>query len=122
MMARSLPEWIGKTPNAAIPPRVMLRVFMKFNGVCPKCSRMLRPKHWACDHIRALANGGEHRESNLQPLCVSPCHSDKTRADVAEKSKNYRTRSKAAGVPRPRRTIPGKRFNGEPIPARWVSR
>lgn len=97
-MTRTLPEWIATHDDAAIPPRVQNRVYMKHNGICPKCSRVLVAGKWACDHIVALVNGGPHRESNLQPLCASPCHSDKTRTDVALKSKTYRVRAKSIGI------------------------
>lgn len=115
---RRVPEWIAKHDDEAIPPRVQLRVFGY--GFCQKCGRRLRAGHWACDHIVALVNGGQHRESNLQPLCISPCHSDKTRADVAEKSKNYRTRAKAAGIRKPSR-LRGPAFP-KPAPQRSASK
>ena len=97
-MTRALPEWIGKTDNAAIPPHVKLRVFRMFKGVCPECTRKMQPGKWQCDHIVALVNGGEHRERNLQPLCTKPCHSDKTKADVAEKSRVYKRAASHAGI------------------------
>ncbi len=93
---RSTPEWIAKHDDEAIPPRVRVRVFG--NGICAKCGRQLLPGKWACDHVIALANGGQHREANLQPLCNSPCHSGKTARDVAIKSKTYHMRAKAIGV------------------------
>lgn len=112
-MSRSVEEWIGKTPDSAIPPRVQLRVFQKHGGVCPKCTRKLEPGKWACDHIIALINGGEHRERNLQPLCVSPCHSWKTREDVAEKSRNYKRAASHAGIKaRKSRPLPGSKASG----------
>jgi len=121
-MTRAVPEWIGKTPNSPVPPRVKLRVFQKFDGICPKCTRRLQPKHWDTDHKIALINGGENRESNLQPLCDTPCHSQKTKQDIAQKSETYRKQSKSAGVKRMKRTIPGRKFNGDAIPSRIVFR
>lgn len=97
-MTRTVPEWRGATDDAPIPPRVRLRVFQKFDGNCASCTRTLFPGHWACDHIIALANGGKHAESNLQPLCDVPCHAAKTGADVAEKSRVYRKAAKHAGI------------------------
>lgn len=119
---RSVPEWIGKHDDEQIPPRVRLRVFERFHGICPKCTRKLMPGHWTCDHIIALANRGKHRESNLQPLCNDPCNARKNKDDVAEKSKTYQRRSRHVGVGRLRKTIPGKRFDGSPIPSKWVVR
>lgn len=98
MRTANLKEWIGKTDDSAIPPKVRLRVFQRTNGKCAKCTRQLLPGHWACDHIIALVNGGKHAESNLQALCVSPCHSQKTAADVAEKSAVYHKAAKNIGI------------------------
>lgn len=120
-MTRAVEEWIGKNDDSAIPPRVMLRVYTRAKGLCEKCSRNLRHGKWACDHVIALANGGRHAESNLQALCVSPCHSDKTKSDVAEKSKVYAIRSKHLGVKaKQSRPMPGsirsglrKKMNGQ---------
>lgn len=100
-MTRSMPPWTAKHDDEAIPPRVRLRVFQRHDGNCAKCTRPLFPGHWACDHIVALANGGKHAEINLQPLCTNPCHSEKTAADVAEKSMVYRKRAKHLGIKKP---------------------
>lgn len=117
---RQVDEWIGATDDSKIPDRVQLRVFQNFNGICPKCTRKLIPGKWDCDHIIALALGGEHREKNLRPLCRVPCHSDKTREDAALRKRFNAGQKKRAGVKKRRRTIPGRRFNGDPIPARWA--
>jgi 5-methylcytosine-specific restriction protein A len=108
--ARLVQEWIGATPDTQPPPRVQLRVFKRFDGICPKCTRKLQPGEWACDHIIAIINGGKNCESNLQPLCVSPCHSKKTREDVAEKSRVYRKATAHAGIKlKKSRPFPGSR-------------
>lgn len=112
---RAVEEWHGTHDDQAIPPRVQLRIYERYNGQCPKCSRKLYPRKWACDHIVALINGGAHRESNLQPLCVSPCHSDKTRADMQIKSKGYKRRLRKAGIRKPRTIRAWRKFNGERV-------
>lgn len=95
---RSLDEWIGKTDDAKVPPRVRLRVLERHGRICHISKREIMPgEKWELDHIEALANGGEHRERNLAPALVAP-HREKTRADVAEKSKTYRTRAKHLGI------------------------
>jgi 5-methylcytosine-specific restriction protein A len=71
------------------------------------------------DHAISLILGGENRESNLQFLCV-PCHKAKTKLDVKIKAKVARVRARHIGVKHRRRTIPGRKFDGTPIPARWV--
>jgi len=96
-VARSTEEWIGKTDDSAIPPRVRLRVFASSNGHCVVCNCRLVSNRWQADHITALINGGENRESNLRAVC-SNCQTVKTKADVAEKSKINRIRLKHIGV------------------------
>jgi 5-methylcytosine-specific restriction enzyme A len=100
-MARSVPEWIGRTDDTPVPPRVRLRVLERFGRCCDPdrgCGRPLRPgDRWTCDHIVALINGGENRERNLHPLCAW-CEPPKTRDDVREKSRSYRTLLRQAGI------------------------
>ena len=104
-MSREVPEWKGKTDDAAIPPRVRVRVFDRFGGRCHLSGRLIRAgEAWDCDHIIALANGGEHRESNLAPALKAP-HREKTKADVAEKADVYRKRAKHLGIKRPSRFL-----------------
>jgi hypothetical protein len=117
-MSRALEEWVGKTDDTAIPPRVKVRVFAKHHGHCPICTLKIVGKLTpAFDHIAALINGGENRESNIQLLC-SECHKTKTRSDVREKSQFYQKTAKRLNV-RKKRTIPGRKFDGTPIPSRW---
>jgi 5-methylcytosine-specific restriction enzyme A len=110
---RELPEWIGKNDSDAIPARVRLRVFERYNGKCAECgvriAGSIRP---AIDHIRAIANGGANAESNLQLLCAVPCHAKKTKRDVATKSLSYRKRLKAVGFKRSRTITKWRRFDG----------
>jgi 5-methylcytosine-specific restriction protein A len=111
-MSRAIESWVGKTDDAAIPPRVQLRIFNRLGGNCAKCTRKLEPGKWACDHIVALINGGRHAEDNLQPLCVSPCHSQKTRADMAIKSIVYRKAASHVGIKlRKSRPMAGSRLS-----------
>jgi len=106
---RSVEEWIGKTDDERIPPRVMLRVLDRYNSRCALCGGEMTPaRRWQCDHIKALINGGEHRESNLQPLHVT-CHKKKTRGDLALKRKIARVRRKHLGLQMSRHPLPGGR-------------
>lgn len=109
-MTRSLPEWRGPTPDAAIPPRVKARIFERDGGRCRQCTRQVGAgrEPFAFDHVVALANGGEHAEGNLQLLCQT-CHAVKTRADVAEKSAVYRKRAKHLSIKKAARPMPGSR-------------
>ena len=93
-MSRSVPEWIGSTPDAKIPDRVKLRIFDREQGRCWISGRKIMPgEPWDLDHKVALINGGEHRESNLFPA-LRDKHREKTRGDVAEKAAIYATRKR----------------------------
>lgn len=107
-MARETAEWIGKTDNDAIPPRVRLRVFERHQGICHLTGRRIRPgDEWDIDHIVALINGGEHREANMAPALRSE-HRIKTASDVKQKAKNDRVRKIHLGIRKPSR-FPGSR-------------
>lgn len=116
---RQVPEWIGKTDDSPIPPRVRLRVFDRCGGICAWSQRKIGAgEHWQLDHVVALVNGGQHRESNLAPVLTEP-HKAKTKLDVAEKSQMYHKRLKAVGIKRKRWTIGGRKFDGTPVPPKW---
>ena len=105
---REVPEWIGKTDNTPAPPRVRLRVFEKYKGTCYLSGIKIMPgDKWELEHIVAIINGGENRESNMAPALAKP-HKVKTAADMAQKSKDYRVRAKHAGIKKPSR-VPGSR-------------
>lgn len=106
-MSRSVPEWIGRTDDTPIPPRVKLRVFLAHGGVCHIAKRKIREgEPWDCDHVTALCNGGENRESNLAPA-LRDKHREKTAADVAQKAKDRQAMSNRLGLkPKSRLTHP----------------
>jgi 5-methylcytosine-specific restriction enzyme A len=112
MTARGVPEWIGKTPDTAIPPRVKLRVWERAGGCCEVCRRKIGVgEAWQADHTQAIINGGENREGNLRVIC-DWCHKPKTAADVAEKSKTARMKAKHLGAAGPKRSFATNR-NGQ---------
>ena len=97
-MTRSVPEWIGKTDDTPIPARVKLRVFQAHSGICHIAKRKIRPgEPWDAEHVIAIINGGENRESNLAPALRSK-HPEKTARDMAEKSRTYRKRKSNLGI------------------------
>jgi len=103
MTGRAVPEWIGSSPDAAIPPRVRLRIFEAHGGICHISRRKITASDkWDCDHIIALTNGGEHRESNLAPA-LRDKHREKTAEDVAIKAKGAKVRARHLGVRPPSR-------------------
>jgi 5-methylcytosine-specific restriction protein A len=98
MTGRSVDEWVGKTADSKIPARVRDRLFEAKGHRCHNCTRVIEPgQHWTLEHLIALINGGENRESNLGVTC-DWCLPGKNAADVAEKSTVYRKRAKANGI------------------------
>jgi len=110
---RSVPEWKGKTDDEQPPPHIRLRIFERHSGVCGISGRRIRPgERWELDHVVALVNGGLNDERNLIPVLYA-CHKQKTREDVALKSRNYRKKAYHLGVKRKKgRPIPGSRSSG----------
>lgn len=110
---RSTPLWKGRTDDAAVPARVRIRVFERFDGRCYLTGRKIMPgDRWELDHIVALANGGSHDEANLAPALAS-AHKEKTKADVKTKSKVARIKAKHIGADRKKgRPIPGSKRSG----------
>jgi 5-methylcytosine-specific restriction enzyme A len=112
-MTRSIPMWHGKTDDAAIPARVRVRVFERHGGICHLSGRRIRAGDlWDVDHVVALVNGGENRESNLAPA-LRDKHREKTAADVAEKATVYRKRAKHLGIRKPS-TLQSRGFEPRP--------
>lgn len=108
-MARKVPEWIGKTDDSAIPPRVKLRVFEAHNGRCYLTGQKINAgDKWEIEHKIALINGGENRESNLAPA-LAKAHKKKTAEDVAKKAKNDRVRKKHLGIHKSKSPLAGGR-------------
>jgi 5-methylcytosine-specific restriction endonuclease McrA len=111
-MPRSVEEWVGKTDDAMPPPRVRMRALDANDFRCHCCGRVIRPgEYWQLDHVVALINGGQNRESNLRPICRDCCYA-KTALDVAKKAKVARVRQKHYGLKKPKRPMPGSRASG----------
>lgn len=101
-MSRSVDEWIGKNDDVMPPPRVRLRIFDAHGGVCHISQRKIRAGElWDLDHVIALCNGGENRESNLAPA-LRDKHREKTADDVKQRAKDDRVRAKHNGTYQPK--------------------
>jgi len=91
-MARAIPEWIGKTDDAAIPPQVKRRVLDAQRPeptalpICPECGLPIRvdvtPDY---DHAKPLIDGGRHAESNLRAIHPR-CHKVKTAQEAHDRA------------------------------------
>lgn len=112
-MPRSVPEWIGATPDTKPPPRVRARVWERFKGRCHSCGRKIMVwEEWTLEHLKALINGGENRESNLGITCEF-CLPGKNADDLAEKAMVARKRNKHLGLDKPKsRPMPGTIASG----------
>ncbi len=109
-MTRSTEEWIGKTDDSMPPPRVRLRIFERANGICHISGRKIRPgEKWEVEHVVAIILGGENRESNMAPALVAP-HKEKTKAEMAVKSKIAAVRKKDLGITSPKQKIQSRGF------------
>lgn len=108
MTGRSVPEWIGSTPDAKVPTRVRMRVFLAHGGICHISKRAIRVgEAWELEHVKPLsmARPGEnlHRESNLAPALVQP-HREKSAREAGERAKCDRIRAKHLGIYPPSKT------------------
>ncbi|WCK26593.1 HNH endonuclease [Agrobacterium pusense] len=74
---------------------------------------------WDLDHVKALINGGENRETNLRPA-HRKCHVEKTALDVAEKAKVASIRKKHLGITRPAGKIKSAPFPKSEKPKKAV--
>lgn len=97
-MTRTVEEWIGRTDDSKVPPRVRVRIFEREGGICHITGRKIAPgEAWDLDHRVPLILGGEHRESNLFPALREP-HRKKTAAEMAVKSKIAQVKKKHLGL------------------------
>lgn len=112
MSVRTTDEWIGATPDTPVPLRVRVRVFERQEGRCAETGRKIMPgEKWECDHIIAIINGGQNRESNLRVILAEK-HKEKTAEDVKLKSKIARVRAKHLGQwPRSKHPIKSRGFS-----------
>ena len=116
-MARSTKEWIGKTDDQRAPKRVRDRL-RDDHPNCYLChNHFVDGDRVALDHVKALINGGENRESNLRPVHIK-CHAEKTRADVAEKVRVAAKRQASRGIADHVKKLEGRQFDQSPRQAR----
>ncbi len=113
---RSVPMWIGATPDAKVPPHVRARIFDRHKGVCAISGRKIRPgEAWQLDHEKPLHLGGAHSELNLRPVLTTE-HRVKSADEQRAKGKADRIRRKHLGLEEPKSGFRGWRnFAGEII-------
>lgn len=101
--------------------RVMrTRIFDSTKGICALCKLPIhaeRGDKWIVEHLKPLWNGGLDEESNMAPA-HQRCSVVKTAGEAPMKAKTDRIRAKHLGIKKRGRTIPGRKFDGTPIPSR----
>ena len=99
MTGRTVPPWVGKTPDAAIPDRVKLRIWAREEGRCSITGLKIdaRKDAYEWEHRIALCNGGSHSEDNIV-LVLKAAHKAKTAADLKTRAKIDRLRKTEAGI------------------------
>ncbi len=100
--------------------KVKAAAFLRADGHCEnkECRARLSIGKFAYDHDNPDGLTGEPTLENCKVLCFA-CHKVKTKKDVGDIAKARRRERKHIGATKPRRSIPGKRFNGDPIPSVW---
>lgn len=111
LTGRAVAEWIGKSADSKPPKSVLDRLFLRQNGRCALSGRKIRPGDTThADHVKALKDGGENREGNLQ-LVLAEAHREKTSAENSARAKEKRLRLKHAGLwPKSSRPLKGRGF------------
>lgn len=98
MTQRARPEWIADHPDQAIPKVVKLRIWEREGGRCYLTGAKINVGDaYEFEHVIALANGGEHRESNIR-LALKDAHRAKTSDDAKLTAKIRRQQLKHIGA------------------------
>lgn len=97
---RSIPEWIAKHDDQAIPERVKLRILRRENYICFLSGTPIVDGDSVEFHHRiALRDGGEHRESNIYPV-LRKFHRLETARQALERAKVDRKAKRAVNIRR----------------------
>lgn len=110
LTGRAVEEWIGATNDAPIPPRVRLRVFERYMGICYLSGVKIKAgDDWDIEHVQSLKAGGEHRERNMRPA-LRMYHRKKTADERSVTAKVDRTRKKHLGITKTKHKWPKRKF------------
>jgi 5-methylcytosine-specific restriction endonuclease McrA len=121
---RQVKEWVGKTDDTPAPPRVRDRVYERERGLCHKCRRFINAQggeRWVLEHLIALANGGENRESNLACTCEN-CLPAKNAEDMKIKKRGTQSRYRARGIRTGKSSLRARGPKWSAAQGRWVER
>ena len=97
--------------------KVKREALARSNGYCEGCTKKLFVGDYHYDHDNPDGLTGEPTLENCRVLCKA-CHGAKTVKDVAMIARAKRRELKHAGIKKSGWTIPGRKFDGTPIPSR----
>lgn len=83
-------NWAGRAPRAVRGTALRVRnarIKARDGYRCQMCGALRTPEDLEIDHIVPLCRGGGDEESNLQSLCRTPCHENKTALDMGHRIK-----------------------------------
>jgi 5-methylcytosine-specific restriction protein A len=101
-LSRSVPEWQGSSPDAKIPDRVKLRIWIREGGRDYLTGALIRPgEQYEFEHEVALCNGGKHIESNIRLVKKGKAHQEKTARDLKQRVRNDKAVKRHAGIKKP---------------------
>lgn len=103
--ARSWPEWIGSTPDAAIPAKVRARIVLVWGMVCHITGAPIIGERPEFEHVVPLHAGGANREGNIRPVSKR-AHKAKSAEEITRKAKADAQRRAAVVRREPKRRIP----------------
>jgi 5-methylcytosine-specific restriction endonuclease McrA len=111
MTGRTVTEWVGSSPDAAIPKTVKARIWRRQEGKCAISGVKVPTGEGDFDHIKPLSMGGQHAEANLQ-LVWRPVHREKTAEEATGRAKADRIFLKANGLwPKSKRPLQSRGFD-----------
>jgi len=118
---RPIDEWVGKTALSRLSGETKDRILHRFGDGCADCTREFSPKlKPQFDHRPPLSQGGENRESKIEPVCAE-CHRQRSSKDGRVRAAIKRYRAKLWGIKAPsKHPVPGgkrtklkKKYNRE---------
>ena len=109
---RAWREWVGKTGDTAIPPRVQGRIAWVWENTCHITGVKITGEKPDMEHVVPLSQGGENREGNIRPAWRK-AHIQKSAEETTRRAKAdaqraaaYATKTHSSKIPsRPRKSV-----------------
>jgi 5-methylcytosine-specific restriction endonuclease McrA len=112
---RKIPAWVGTSDDAKIPLQVQMRILLRQGGRCAITGWKFTPGDAKrLDHIKPLADGGLHGETNLQWI-LDIEHKAKTKAEAEVRAWVRSVAAKHAGLERRRKSNWGRKEPKQPL-------